>query len=103
MNTIDSLFVPALQPALKHPTILKRFDDLKTGESFLLINDHDPIPLYYEMKAEKGEVFEWKKVEDGPEVWKVEITKTGGDSCSVNQVKENEATAAGEVFVLNVT
>ncbi len=73
------------------------------GESFLLINDHDPIPLYYEMKAEKGEVFEWKKVEDGPEVWKVEITKTGGDSCSVNRVKENEATAAGEVFVLNVT
>lgn len=103
MNTIDTLFVPALQPALKHPTILKRFDDLKAGESFLLINDHDPIPLYYEMKAEKGEVFEWKKVEDGPEVWKVEITKTGGDSCPVNRVKENEATAAGEVFVLNVT
>jgi regulator of cell morphogenesis and NO signaling len=103
MNTIDSLFVPALQPALKHPTILKRFDDLQNGESFLLINDHDPIPLYYEMKAEKGDIFEWKKVEDGPEVWKVEIMKTGGDSCSVNQVKENQATTAGEVFVLNVT
>ena len=103
MNIIDSLFVPDLQPALKHPTILKRFDDLKNGESFLLINDHDPIPLYYEMKAEKGDVFEWKKVEDGPEVWKVEITKTTGDPCPVNRVKENEATAAGEVFVLNVT
>lgn len=103
MNIIDSLFVPDLQPALKHPTILKRFDDLQNGESFLLINDHDPIPLYYEMKTEKGDVFEWKKVEDGPEVWKVEITKTTGDPCPVNRVKENEATAAGEVFVLNVT
>jgi regulator of cell morphogenesis and NO signaling len=69
MNTMDSLFVPALQPALKHPTVLKKFDELKTGESFLLVNDHDPIPLYYEMKAEKGEIFEWKKVENGPEVW----------------------------------
>lgn len=76
MTTIDSLFVPDLAPALKHPTVLKKFDDLKAGESFLLINDHDPIPLYYEMKAEKGEVFDWKKIENGPELWKVEITKT---------------------------
>ncbi len=103
MNTIDSLFVPALQPALKHPTILKKFDDLKSGESFLLINDHDPIPLYYEMKAEKGEIFEWKKVEDGPEVWKVEITKTGAASCAVNPVKSDKTATSDEVFVLNVT
>ena len=70
MNTIDSLFVPELAPALKHPTVLRKFDNLKAGESFLLINDHDPIPLYYEMKAEKGDVFEWNKIENGPEVWR---------------------------------
>ncbi len=98
---MDSLFVPALTPALKHPTILKKFDDLKSGEAFLLINDHDPIPLYYEMKAEKGESFDWKKIEDGPDVWKVEITKTGGASCSVNSVQQTGV--QDEVFVLNVT
>ena len=103
MNTIDSLFVPELAPALKHPTILKKFDDLKSGESFLLINDHDPIPLYYEMKAEKGEVFEWRKVENGPEVWKVQITKTAGDTCSVGAVKEEATEKKNDVFVLNVT
>jgi regulator of cell morphogenesis and NO signaling len=103
MNTMDSLFVPALQPALKHPTVLKKFDELKTGESFLLVNDHDPIPLYYEMKAEKGEIFEWKKVENGPEVWKVEITKTDGASCAVNPIKETKAEASDDVFALNVT
>jgi regulator of cell morphogenesis and NO signaling len=103
MSTVDSLFVPALQPALKHPTILKRFDDLGSGESFLLVNDHDPIPLYYEMKAEKGEIFDWKKIEDGPEVWKVQITKTGGNACSLNPVKEEKAETKDEVFVLNVT
>ena len=103
MNTIDSLFVPEIAPALKHPTVLQKFDNLKAGESFLLINDHDPIPLYYEMKAEKGEVFDWKKVEDGPEVWKVEITKTSeqGDSCSV--VPKQVVSQKDEVFVLNVT
>ena len=104
MNTIDSLFVPELAPALKHPTILKKFDNLKSGESFLLINDHDPIPLYYEMKAEKGEVFEWKKVENGPEVWKVEITKTVGDACSVPSIKQEKTSEKKEDdFVLKVT
>jgi regulator of cell morphogenesis and NO signaling len=101
---MESLFVPSLQPALKHPTILKKFDDLKSGEAFLLINDHDPIPLYYEMKAEKGEIFEWEKVEDGPEVWKVVIKKTGNNSSDVNTVQvNNESAEKAEVFVLNVT
>jgi regulator of cell morphogenesis and NO signaling len=100
---MDSLFVPSLQPALKHPTILKKFDDLQNDEAFLLINDHDPIPLYYEMKAEKGDIFEWKKVEDGPEVWKVEIKKTTIQSANVSPIKENKEEAKPDVFVLNVT
>jgi len=101
---MESLFVPSLQPALKHPTILKKFDDLKSGEAFLLINDHDPIPLYYEMKAEKGEIFEWKKLEDGPEVWKVEIRKTGSSSPTVGAISHtSESTKENQVSVLNVT
>lgn len=100
---MDTLFVPSLQPALKHPTILQKFDELQSGETLLLINDHDPIPLYYEMKAEKGDIFEWKKVEDGPEVWKVEIKKTAAKSSAVNPVKQNKEEAKSDVFVLNVT
>lgn len=101
---MESLFVPSLQPALKHPTILKKFDDLESGEAFLLINDHDPIPLYYEMKAEKGEIFEWKKLEDGPEVWKVEIRKTAGNSpVSGAAIQTNIPTKQDADFVLNVT
>lgn len=99
---MDSLFVPDLQPALKHPTILKKFDELPSGESFLLINDHDPIPLYYEMKAEKGEIFEWKKIENGPEVWKVEIKKTGSNVQAIPLERTSTAPAA-DIFVLNVT
>ncbi len=103
MRTIDSLYVPDLQPALKHPVILEKFDDLNNGEAFLLINDHDPIPLFYEMKAEKGETFEWKKVEDGPSVWIVEIKKTGGAPATVNPDEQNKEGIEDDVFVLNVT
>jgi regulator of cell morphogenesis and NO signaling len=103
MQTIDSLFVPELAPAQKHPTVLKKFDDLRVGESFLLINDHDPIPLYYEMKAEKGDVFTWKKVENGPEVWKVEISKTGGSEVATTVLNEQKTVEGDDSFVLNVT
>ena len=103
MQTIDSLFVPELAPAQKHPTVLNKFDNLQIGESFLLINDHDPIPLYYEMKAEKGEVFTWKKVENGPEVWKVEITKTGGNATGSSKLSEQKSAVTEDNFVLNVT
>src|SRR6476620_1490445 len=75
MSTIDSLFVPELQPALKHPAILKKFDALKEGESFVIINDHDPKPLYYQLLAERGSIFTWEYLEQGPEVWKVHIRK----------------------------
>ena len=100
---MDSLYVPALAPALKHPTVLQKFDQLENGESFVLINDHDPIPLYYEMKAEKGEVFQWRKLEEGPEMWKVEITKTGSAVCTVSPQKAGPTSAGEGLFVLNVT
>lgn len=103
MNIPDTLFVPELQPALKHPTVFKKFDGLQKGESFLLVNDHDPIPLFYEMKAERGEVFEWKKIENGPEVWKVEIKKTGGVSQNKNDVPQANANSENTVLELNVT
>ncbi len=100
---MDSLFIPDLQPALKHPTVFKKFDSLKGGESFELINDHDPIPLFYELKAERGDVFEWKKLENGPEVWRVEISKTADQKEVKTQPIETATSAGGDEFVLNVT
>jgi regulator of cell morphogenesis and NO signaling len=101
----EILYVPELQPALKHPTVFRKFDALGNGESLMLVNDHDPIPLYYEMKAERGDVFSWDKIENGPEVWKVEITKKTNAEPAGSETKDNspEAGDATEVFELNVT
>lgn len=82
MSSIESLFVPDLQPALKHPTIFRKFDALTEGESFVIINDHDPKPLYYQLLAERGNIFSWEYLEQGPEIWKVYIKK--------NEVAEGE-------------
>ncbi|HEV7332254.1 MAG TPA: iron-sulfur cluster repair di-iron protein [Flavisolibacter sp.] len=103
MQLIETLVIPELQPARKHPTVFEKFDALQTGDAFLLINDHDPIPLYYEMKAERGDVFEWIKLENGPEVWKVEIRKTGEANTATPAAEEKTADNTSAIFVLNVT
>lgn len=72
---METLNVSLLEPRLKHPTIFMRFDALSEGDSFLIDNDHDPKPLYYQMVAERGQIFEWEYQEEGPERWKVKITK----------------------------
>ena len=69
------LNVTLIEPRLKHPTIFERFNELVSGESLILLNDHDPKPLYYELSTEKGEIFAWEYLAQGPELWKVRITK----------------------------
>lgn len=63
------------QPKDKHPMIMSTFDNLKPGERLELINDHDPKPLHYQFIAEIPNEFEWEYLENGPEVWRVVITK----------------------------
>ncbi len=67
--------VRIIPPRERHPEIFRRFDQLGKGEAFVLVNDHDPKPLYYQFSAERGGTFEWAYLEEGPEVWKVRITK----------------------------
>jgi regulator of cell morphogenesis and NO signaling len=69
------LNVTLLEPRQKHPTIFVRFDELKEGESLTIHNDHDPKPLYYQLLGERGNIFVWEYLEQGPESWKVKITK----------------------------
>ena len=68
------LDVRPIPPREKHPTIFSTFDKLETGQSMLLINDHDPRPLRYQLMAERADKFEWNYEAEGPEVWRVRIT-----------------------------
>jgi uncharacterized protein (DUF2249 family) len=63
------------EPKDKHPMIFKTFEGLMYDEKMELINDHDPRPLHYQFIMELPEQFEWEYLEQGPEVWRVAITK----------------------------
>lgn len=62
-------------PTERHEMFYKAFAEIKPGEAFVFINDHDPKPLYYQMEAESKEPFKWEYLQEGPEVWKVRVRK----------------------------
>lgn len=71
-----TLDIRPVEPRDRHPMIFARWDELNPGDGFLLVNDHDPVPLYYQFQAEKPGQVTWDYVESGPDVWQVRIGKT---------------------------
>lgn len=69
------LNVKDIVPKERHPLIFRTFDELEKGASFVLVNDHDPKPLYYQFLHEREGLFLWQYLEEGPEEWRVKITK----------------------------
>jgi uncharacterized protein (DUF2249 family) len=71
-NVVD---VRSLVPAQRHARIFELVGKLAPGGSFVLVNDHDPKPLYYQLEAEHPKQFSWTYLERGPEAWRVQIGK----------------------------
>jgi len=63
-------------PIRRHDLIFRTFDGLGVGGAFVLVNDHDPKPLYYQLAAEQAGTFSWDYLEQGPAVWRVRIGRT---------------------------
>jgi len=75
ISVVNNFDVRPYPPAKRHEMVFDSFDELKPGEAFIFINDHDPKPLYYQMEAENRDPFTWEYLEALPEEWKVKITK----------------------------
>ncbi|MFF0572479.1 DUF2249 domain-containing protein [Streptosporangium saharense] len=73
LEQVDELDVRRLVPAQRHERIFAAYGRLAAGSAFVLVNDHDPKPLYYQFAAEHPGAFTWRYVESGPTVWKVRI------------------------------
>lgn len=61
--------------SVKHGLIIRTWIELPVGDHFILLNDHDPVPLYYQFAAQWPGVFTWDHLVKGPEEFRVKITK----------------------------
>lgn len=67
------LDVSRLAPPQRHPLIFQTFESLEPGDTFVLVNDHDPKPLYYQFHFEREGQFTWEYLKQGPDVWQVRL------------------------------
>lgn len=59
----------------RHGIVFWAFDTLGVGESFFLVNDHDPQPLRTQMEVLYPGAFSWEYVQRGPAEFRVRISR----------------------------
>jgi len=72
------------EPKRRHELIFETFTDLPVGQTYVLVNDHDPKPLRYQFEAENAGEFSWQYLEEGPEVWRVRIGRIAAPGASAS-------------------
>ncbi|OBH55377.1 DUF2249 domain-containing protein [Mycobacterium sp. E2479] len=71
----NELDVRQLRQPAKHPTIFATYAALEVGESFVLVNNHDPKHLHDEFEADYPSGYDWEYLDKGPNVWRIRIGK----------------------------
>ena len=77
-NLLDADKVMDVRPipcSIKHGLIIRTWLELPVGDHFILLNDHDPVPLFYQFSAQWPGAFSWTHLVNGPEEVRVKITK----------------------------
>jgi len=67
--------VRTIPPRDRHPLIFATFDSLAVGQAMILVNDHEPRPLYYQFLHERADQFAWAYLQEGPLEWRSRITR----------------------------
>lgn len=109
MATETTIDVRDMVPRERHPRIFATFDSIAAGDAILLINDHDPKPLFYQFQAERAGQVAWTPQEQGPERWVIRIEKVAGepaapatppeDVISLSEVAPSEPVEGNAVIV----
>jgi uncharacterized protein (DUF2249 family) len=77
VRTHIHLDVRPTEPKDRFETIMGAYQALPAGGTMELVVDHDPRCMYYTLQATEGdETFRFDYLEEGPEVWRVEVTRS---------------------------
>ncbi len=71
---MSELDLRTLPPSERHRRVHGELDRLSFGDTIVLVNDHRPSPLRYELDATRPGQYRWMDGESGPERWTAEIT-----------------------------
>lgn len=80
-TAIPNIDVRTLAPAERHPKIFGVLTSLTPGAVMHVTSDHDPRPLHHQIESRYPEEFDWQYLEQGPQVWRVEIQRAKSSGC----------------------
>lgn len=70
------LDVRGVEPKERFELIMATYDALDARHTLELTVDHDPLCMYYTLKATRAEDgFSFDYLDEGPEVWRVRVRK----------------------------
>ena len=70
------LDVRPVEPKDRFETIMNAYEALPPDVPMEMLVDHDPRCMYYTLRATRGsDTFTFDYLEDGPELWRVEVTR----------------------------
>lgn len=72
-SVLDLREIPRPQ---RHALVFDCLDRLPIGQTFTLVNDHDPLPLRNQIEMRFPKESAWEYVERGPETFRIRITRT---------------------------
>lgn len=96
----DELDLREVARPLRHPLVFAKLDALPVGGSFVLINDHDPVPLSRQIESMRPGQATWEYVTRGPEIFRIRIRRvapSGGSEIPVKVQGEAIVTGIGGV------
>lgn len=73
----EELDVRTIAHGARHEITFGKLHALAPGERLLIVNDHDPKPLRYQLDAAWPGMFAWAYLAAGPQVWRIEVTRLG--------------------------
>jgi uncharacterized protein (DUF2249 family) len=88
----EELDLRAVEHFQRHPLVFQKFDGLTVGESFVLINDHDPIPLHGQMEAMRPHQLTWEYIVHRPGLFRIRVRRIAplaGSETSPTAVPQN--------------
>ena len=71
--TLAEIDVRTIAPYERHAQLFARFDALQTGEAFVIVNDHNPVPLHMQLEGRAPGQVAWTYLQQGPDLWRVQI------------------------------
>lgn len=104
---VSELDVRPLRKPDKHPAIFAAYDTLECRESFVLVNNHNPVHLHEEFETEHPGSYGWDYLESGPRVWRIQIRKLTSTPlprqlCDTSVLTSSDADATGAVWKLKM-